>query len=118
VNMQSSHSGHKTRGAALIVAIGILAVLLVISVTFFRMSLQEMDTATNNATGIQADLLADGAIAMAMDTLQQDQAMNPGVTHSDQAWRSKYNGTAYIGKQWWEASGTTYTLMWTESIPV
>ena len=106
MNMQSSHSTIKKRGAALLVSLGILAVLLVISVTFFRMSIMESQTASNNANAIQADLLADGAINIAIAQLLEDLQSNPSVTHNDQAWRTRFNGTAFVGKPWWWGSGT------------
>lgn len=106
MNMQSSHSTIKQRGAALLVSLGILAVLLVISVTFFRMSIMESQTASNNANAIQADLLADGAINIAIAQLLEDLQSNPSVTHNDQAWRTRFNGTAFVGKPWWWSSGT------------
>lgn len=96
---RSRNSAHE-RGAALIVAIGILALLLVISVSFFRMATQEMQVATNYANSIQGELLVDGAIAIAIDTLQQDAIDHPGYTSNDHAWRSRFNGSWAVGKNW------------------
>ena len=50
------------RGAALLVAIDILAILLVISVSFFRLATFEMQTANSYANSIQSELGVDAAI--------------------------------------------------------
>ena len=88
-----------TRGAALLVAIGILAILLVISVSFFRLATMEMQTANNYANSVQAELGVDAAIAIAIEELQKDAVAHPSVTSTDHAWRSKFNGTWAVGKQ-------------------
>ena len=75
------------RGAALLVAVGILAILLVISVSFFRLANQELRTANNHANSIQAELGVDAAIAIAIHELQKDAAAHPSVTSTDHAWR-------------------------------
>ena len=109
VRQQTFHSAIKRgandlsandRGAALLVAIGILAVLLVISVTFFRMTTMESQVANNYANSIQAELGVDAAIAIAIHELQKDAQQHPAVTSSDHAWRSKFNGTWAVGKSW------------------
>jgi hypothetical protein len=87
-------------GAALIIAIGIMTVLLVIALSFFQITREEMKSADNYSNSIQADMLADGAIAMATAFLQHDELIHPTYTSFDHAWRSYFNGTWAGGKAW------------------
>ena len=96
---------HNERGAALLVAIGVLVVLLVIGLSFFQMSRQEMRTATNYANGVQAELMAEGAISIATAFLNQDKEAHPTYTSTDHAWKSYFNGTWAAGKPWAWARG-------------
>ena len=88
------------RGAALIVAIAIMTVLLAISVTFFQMTRQELNTATNVSNRVRAELLTDGAFAVGMAFLNHDLLIHPSVTSLDHAWRTYFNGAWAAGKPW------------------
>jgi hypothetical protein len=97
------HKAFHTRedsGAALLIAIGILTVLLVIALAFFQITREEMQSADNYSSSIHADMLADGAIAMATAFLQHDELVHPTYTSLDHAWRSYFNGTWAGGKRW------------------
>ncbi|MDK1021102.1 MAG: pilus assembly PilX N-terminal domain-containing protein, partial [Candidatus Hydrogenedentes bacterium] len=88
------------RGAALILAIGVLSVLIIISLTFWQSTRQEMQTATNTANSIRAELLTDGAFAIAIAFLNHDLAAHPSYTSLDHAWRTYFNGAWAVGKPW------------------
>ncbi len=93
------HSARE-RGAALIVAIGVLTLLLVIALTFFRASLGDMKTAENTVNGVRAELLADGATAVAIGFLNHDRVIHPTYSSTDHAWRTYFNGAWAAGKPW------------------
>ena len=78
------------RGAALLVAIGILAILLVISVSFFRLATTEMQTANNYANNIQSELGVDAAIAIAwaiVSSSKSRRAITSFRTDDSLAWK-------------------------------
>lgn len=88
----------ETRGAALIVAILVLAILLIIVLQFFSASRTEMHRAENFRNSTQADLIADGATALAMAHLNRDRDIHPTVTSDDFSWRTFFNGSFAVGK--------------------
>ncbi len=94
------HSAGRERGAALIVAIGVLTLLIVIALTFFRASLGDMKTAQNTVDGVRAELLADGATAVAIGFLNHDRLIHPTYSSLDHAWRTYFNGAWAVGKPW------------------
>jgi len=98
VNGTRGHSAGRERGAALIVAIGVLTLLLVIALTFFRASIGDVRTSQNTVDGVRAELLADGATAVAIAFLNHDRYIHPTYTSLDFAWRTYFNGTFAAGK--------------------
>jgi len=80
-------------GAALVVAIAVLTVLLAIALTFFTVSRLEVKTSTNVENSVRADLLNDSAIAIAMSFLRHDALIHPTYTSLDHAWRTYFNGS-------------------------
>lgn len=86
------HNKHNT-GAALVVAIAVLTVLLAIALTFFTVSRLEVKTSTNVENSVRADLLSDSAVAIAMSFLRHDAAIHPSFTSLDHAWRTYFNGS-------------------------
>ncbi len=105
-----SSKRHET-GAALVIAISIMTILLAIALTFFALTRVELQTATNVTHSVRADHLAEAAIAIAVHMLNEDFERNPAATSTDHAWRSFFNGAAFAGKQWamrgaqWLAAG-------------
>ena len=87
-------------GAALIVAIGILTILLIIGLTFFQMAQREMTVATNTGNQMRAELMAEGATAVAIAFLNHDLEIHPSYTSLDHAWRTYFNGAWAVGKNW------------------
>lgn len=87
-------------GAAMIIAIGIMVILLAIALTFFTVTKLELQTATNVSNTVRADQLADGANAIAAHTLNTEFQQHPGYTSDDHAWRTYFNGAAFAGKSW------------------
>jgi hypothetical protein len=91
---------HRQRGAALIIAIAIMTILLAIALTFYAISRQEVDDATNIKNRVQADLLVDSALAIAMAEINRNFQQHPEATSLDHAMFSIFNGSWAVGKQW------------------
>ena len=89
-----------TRGAALVMAIAIMTILLAIALTFYAVSQTELTTATNITETVRVDLLSDASIAIAMAHLNQDFLIHPGATSNDHAWRTIFDGRWVAGKEW------------------
>lgn len=88
------------RGAALIVAIAIMTILLAVALTFYAVSRAEVDRAINVKNQVQVDLLLDAAHAMAQAELNRDFLKHPNATSLDAAPFSLFNGSWAVGKQW------------------
>ncbi|HNR35788.1 MAG TPA: hypothetical protein PKO36_11455, partial [Candidatus Hydrogenedentes bacterium] len=93
-------TGRGTRGAALIIAVAVLTILMAIALTFFTVSRVELKTSTNVENTVRAELLADAATAIAMSFLNYDKLIHPTYTSLDHAWRAYFNGAWIEGKQW------------------
>ncbi|HNR29251.1 MAG TPA: lamin tail domain-containing protein [Candidatus Hydrogenedentes bacterium] len=93
------------RGAALIIAIAIMTILLAIALTFFAVTRLELKTATNVTNTVRVEYIADAGIAMAVATLNRDFLEHPEVTSTDHPWRSIYSGAAFVGKPWTRRKG-------------
>ncbi|MBI5091242.1 MAG: hypothetical protein HZB26_02230 [Candidatus Hydrogenedentes bacterium] len=103
------------RGAALVIAIAIMTVLLLIALLFFTLSRAELRTATNVTNTYRTDLIANGALAMAMATLNHDLAIHATYTSTDHEWKTRYNNGWAAGKQWaWKS----YDLATGKPLPV
>jgi len=89
---------HRAEGAALIIVIAIMTILLAIALTFFSVSRVEVNTATNVSNSVRVDLLLDAASAIAIATLNQDFLNHPEATSTDHAWRTLFNGAWAVGK--------------------
>ena len=100
VKKRSRAAFRRDGGAALIVAIGILTILLIIGLTFFQMAQREMTVATNTGNQMRAELMAEGATAVAIAFLNHDLAIHPSYTSLDHAWRTYFNGAWAVGKAW------------------
>lgn len=88
------------RGAALVVVLAILAVLLAIGLSYFAVTRIESQVATNVVNTVRAEQLLDGAFSIAQYQLNVDLDHHPNVTSNDFSWKSLFNGTAFIGKAW------------------
>ncbi len=93
------------RGAALIIAIAILTVMLAIGLTFFTVARVESTTAMNVVNTVRAEHLVDAGFAMAEYRLNRDLQDHPQATSLDHAWRTLFNGAAYAGKNWANSTG-------------
>ncbi|NLF57229.1 MAG: lamin tail domain-containing protein [Candidatus Hydrogenedens sp.] len=108
----------RNRGAALIIAVAIMAVLLAIGLTFFTVTRIESDTAASVVHNVRAEYLVDAGFAIAQHTLNKDLQYNPRGTSTDHGWRTLFNGAAYVGKQWawvdgvppWEGGTVAFSL--------
>jgi hypothetical protein len=90
----------ENQGAALIVAIAVLTILLAIALTFFTVTRLELRTATNVENTVRAELLADAATSIAISFLNADLIQHPSYTCLDHAWRTYFNGAWVEGKAW------------------
>ena len=77
-------------GAALVIVVAILAILFAIGLAFFAISGMQVKMATNAANATRAELLADGARAIAIAFLNQDLAAHTTYTSLDHAWRTYF----------------------------
>lgn len=93
-------ANRRERGAALIIVIAIMTILLAIALTFFTTANFEVNNATNVANTVRVDYLQDAATAIAISTLNQDFLRNPQATSPDHPWRSLPSGAAFAGKPW------------------
>ena len=105
--MRSSRHAEE-RGAALIVAIAVMTILLAISLTFFTVSRLELKTATNVENSVKAELLANAATNIAISFLNHDLLIHPTFTSIDHAWRTYFNGAWVAGKDWAFPSGVPW----------
>lgn len=95
------------RGQALIIVLALISVLLALGLAFFAMSRLELRVATNVENTVRADLIAEGAVAMAMAFLNHDLAIHGTYTSLDHAWRSYFSGAWIYGKPWAFPGATT-----------
>lgn len=107
--MRSYQSDRGRRGAALIIAIAIMTILLAIALTFFAVTRIELRTATNVTNTVRVEFLADSGVAMGVATLNQDFLAHPAVSSLDHPWRSIYSGAAFAGKPWTWRGGVPLT---------
>jgi hypothetical protein len=95
-----SRPGRGQHGVALIVVVAVLAFLTAIAVTFFTMTRIELHNASSVRDTMDAEYQAQGALAIAMAFLNHDLAVHSTATSLDHAWRSYFNGAAFVGKGW------------------
>ncbi len=94
------------RGAALIIAIAIMTVLLAIGLTFFTVARVESTTAANVVNTVRAEHLVDAGFAMAEYQLNRDLQIHSQATSLDHGWRTMFSGAAYAGKNWANSTGS------------
>ncbi len=94
------HHDPSRAGAALIIALSVLLVLLSIAITFALIVRYESDMAGMAYEGARAESLLDGALAKAMYRLNRDLEVHPDALSLDHGWRTWYNGAAFVGKTW------------------
>jgi len=70
-------------GAALVTAIFVIAVLLAIAVTFWKLAGQEARTARNVAYNVRARMLAEGGVHIAIAALNADLVASRAITSID-----------------------------------
>lgn len=96
------------RGAALVIALFIMFILLAIALTFYSVSRIQFQTATNVGNTVRAELLSEAATALAINELKKDSIDHPDVTSTDHAWTTRFNGLWAAEKSWtrppWEPS--------------
>jgi hypothetical protein len=111
IDRQSKKPGRSgERGAALVVAIAIMTILLAVGLTFYAISRQEVTNAVNVRNQVQVDLLLDATHAIAQAELNRDFIKNPNATSLDAAPFTLFNGSWAVGKQWARRNGTP--LQW------
>ncbi|HDP36225.1 MAG TPA: hypothetical protein ENN29_14100, partial [Candidatus Hydrogenedentes bacterium] len=94
------HSGRGRRGAALIIALSVLLVLLSIAITFALIVRYESEMSQQTFQAARAENLLDGVLAKAMYRLNRDLEDHPDALSLDHSWRSWYSGAAMVGKFW------------------
>lgn len=88
------------RGAALIVAIAIMTILLAVALTFYAISRDEVQRAVNVRNQMQNELSVDGVVAMVQADLNRNFMRYPNATSLDMAPFTVYDGSAWVGKEW------------------
>lgn len=87
-------------GAALIIALSILLVLLSLAITFFLVVRFETNIARQMFDRARADQLLDGVLTQAHYVLDRDLEVSSDALSLDHGWRSWFNGSAFVGKLW------------------
>lgn len=87
-------------GAALVLAVGIVAILLAIGFTFYFVTRGELYSAELSLRQAQGDQLLRGAMNIAMSVLNNDVEQHPFASSTDHTWRSLFNGAWIAGKPW------------------
>jgi len=88
------------RGAALVIALFIMFILLAIALTFYTVSRIQFQTATNVGNTVRAELLSEAATALAINALKKDSVVHPHVTSTDHEWTTRFNGLWAAEKTW------------------
>ncbi len=87
-------------GAALVLAIGIIAILLAIGFTFYFVTRGELYSAEMSLRQAQADQLLRGAMNIGISVLNSDLNQHPYASSTDHVWRSFFSGAWVAGKPW------------------
>ena len=93
-------AGGAQRGAALIIALSVLLVLLSIAITFALMVRYESEMSQQGFQAARAENLLDGVLAKAMYRLNRDLETHPDALSLDHSWRTWFSGSAFVGKTW------------------
>ncbi|MBI1320877.1 MAG: hypothetical protein GC168_18280 [Candidatus Hydrogenedens sp.] len=97
---QQTGPRRRQRGAALLISIAILTILVAIGLTFFSVSRLDLRTATNATNAVRVDMLDDAANNIAIHALNQYFFRHPDVTSNDHSFRSQFEGSWAAGKSW------------------
>lgn len=90
----------KESGAALLIALAILMVLLSLAITFILIVRFESNIARQTFDRTRAEHLLDGAFAQAQYRLNRDLEVHPDAVSLDHGWRSWFSGAAFQEKYW------------------
>ena len=93
------------QGAALIVAVALLVVLLMLGLTFVSLSRMDLIAATSLRDAMQTKLLSDAGVALAESFLRHDLEVHPTFSSLDHAWRTYFNGAWFARKTWAQEDG-------------
>jgi hypothetical protein len=93
-NFKAALARGERDGAALVTAIFVIAVLLAIAITFWRLAGQEARTARNVANNVRATLLAESGASIAIAALNADLVASRAITSIDAIARQ------YYGPEW------------------
>ncbi len=96
----SGRTRNDQSGAALIIALAILLVLLSLAITFFLIVRFETNIARQSYDRAQAGHLLDAALAQAQYRLNRDLEVHGDALSLDHGWRSWFSGAAFEGKEW------------------
>ena len=97
---RDSRAGDARSGAALILALAILLVLLSLAITFFLIVRFETNIARQAYDRAQAAHLLDAALAQGQYRLNRDLEAHGDVLSLDQGWRAWFSGAAFRDKVW------------------
>lgn len=93
-------AGDARSGAALIIALAILLVLLSLAITFFLIVRFETNIARQAYDRAQAGHLLDAALAQAQYRLNRDLEVHGDALSLDHGWRAWFSGAAFKDKEW------------------
>ena len=97
---QGRGSRNRQSGAALVIALSILLVLLSLAITFILIVRFESTIAQQSFDRARAEHLLDAALAQAQYRLNRDLEMHSDALSLDHGWRSWFSGAAFVGKDW------------------
>ncbi len=114
----------RNTGAALVLAIGIVALLLAVGFTFYFVTRGEVYTAELALRQAQSEQLLRGALNVGTSVLDEDLEKHPDATSLDHKWRSLFSGAWIAGKSWgirYTDAGGNFALkgsmQWKNAIP-
>lgn len=114
----------RNTGAALVLAIGIVALLLAIGFTFYFVTRGELYNADMALQQAKAEELLRGALNVGISVLNEDVERHPDATSLDHKWRSLFSGAWIAGKSWGvrftDAGGNVSlkgSMQWKNAIP-
>ncbi|MCK5862815.1 MAG: hypothetical protein KAH38_10035, partial [Candidatus Hydrogenedentes bacterium] len=99
-NFRGTCSGDRQRGAALIIALSVLMILLSLAITFVLMVRYESEMSQQTFQAARAENLLDGVLAKSMYRLNRDLSVHPDTLSLDHGWRTWFSGAAFVGKNW------------------
>lgn len=88
------------QGAALLIAVSMLFILLALVIYFYTATRFEWRMASNKRDTVQTQFIADAGLAIAQAYLRNDLEAHPAYTSNDHAWKSFFNGASLARKSW------------------